>query len=72
MVGVAYPVAYMRSMLSRILLRVALWVGSDRPIPRGSAGVPIEVGVTLIEGRSSAADEGPMDEIEDVLLLWGF
>ena len=66
-----YPVARIRSMTPRILRRYALWVGSDRPTPRGS-GVPEEVGVSPIDDMSGVVVNELIDETEDLLLLWGF
>ena len=55
-------------MTSRSFRRLALWVGSERPTPRGPDEVldssPIEAsGVEAKEVR---------DEIEDARFLWGF
>ena len=61
------PVARMRSMTSRILRRYALLVGSDRPTPRGSD----EADEPIIDNVSGVVTGGSVDEIEDVLLLWG-
>ena len=66
-----YPVARIRSMTPRILRRYALWVGSDRPTPRGS-GVPETVEVSPVDDMSSMVANELMDETEDLLLLWGF
>ena len=66
-----YPVARIRSMTPRILRRYALWVGSDRPTPRGS-GVPEEVEVSPIDDMSGVVVNELMDETEDLLLLWDF
>lgn len=61
-----YPVALMRSMISRILRRYALWVGSDSPTPRGSGGM----GAPDIDGVSGVVAKELIDETEDALLLW--
>ena len=61
------PVARIRSMTSRILRRYALWVGSDRPTPRGSD----EADEPIIDNVSGVVTKESVDEIEDVLLLWG-
>ena len=66
-----YPVARIRSMTPRILRRYALWVGSERPTPRGS-GVPEEVEVSPTDDMSGVVVNELMYEIEDLPLLWGF
>jgi len=66
-----YPVARMRSMISRILRRYALWVGSDRPIPWGSVAAPCEGG-SPIDDMSGVVAKEPTDETEELLLLWCF
>ena len=66
-----YPVARILSMTPSILRRYALWVGSDRPTPRGS-GVPEEVEVSPIDDMSGVVVNELMDETEDLLLSWGF
>jgi hypothetical protein len=63
-----YPVARMRSTTSRTLRRCALWVGSDRPTPRGSGEGD---GVTIDDGSGVVVKE-VTEEMEVVLLLWGF
>ena len=68
MFDTTYPVARMRSMISRILRRLALWVGLDRPIPRGSDGVDDEVATSPVDG---VVAKEAVDETEDALLLWG-
>ena len=65
----AYPVARIRSMISNILRRFALWVGSDRPTPRGPAVVPC---VSPIGDTSDVAVKELIDGAEGVLLLWSF
>ena len=66
-VDVAYPVARMRSMISRILRRLSLCLGSDNPTPRGPGGV---IG-SPIDDTSGVVAKELIDEMEDVLLLWG-
>ena len=66
--GLTYPVARMRSTTSRILRRYALWVGSDRPTPRGSGEGD---GVSIDDAPGVVAKE-QMEEMEVVLLRWGF
>ena len=65
-----YPVARIRSMSWRILRRYALWVGLDRPTPRGSAAVPGEVGSVPIDDMSGVVEKELTDETEDALLRW--
>jgi hypothetical protein len=65
---VTYPVARMRSMISRMLRRYALWVGSDRPTPRGS-GEP-GVGEPTIDDVLGVVARELIGETEDALLLW--
>ena len=64
-VDTAYPVARMRSMISRILRRLSLCFGSDKPTPRGLS----EVLPFPIDDRSGVIAKEPIDEIEDVLDL---
>jgi len=61
-----YPVALIRSMISRILRRYALWMGSDSPTPRGSGGM----GTPAIDAVSGVVAKELIDETEDALLLW--
>ena len=60
----AYPVARIRSITSKIFRRLALCVGSDRPIPRGPDESPIS------DDTSGVVAKEVMEEIEDVLFLW--
>ena len=66
-----YPVARMRSITSRILRRYALWVGSDRPTPRGSAIVSEKVCPSPIDEMPDVVGKELIDETGDVLLRWG-
>lgn len=68
---VTYPVARMRSMIPRILRRLALWMGSDRPIPWCTGGVFGGVESPIDDASGVVAKES-MDETEGVLLreLW--
>ena len=63
-----YPVARIRSIISRILRRYALWMGSDRPTPRGSD----EVDAPTIDGVLGVVAKELIDETEDALLLGVF
>lgn len=67
-----YPVARIRSITSNIFRRFALWVGSDKPTPRGSAVVPDEVDVSPIDDTSGVVAEELIDGAGYVSLLWGF
>ena len=63
-----YPVARMRSMMPKIFRRYALWIGSDRPTPRGSCGCADEV--DDIPERSGVVAKERIEETEEALLLW--
>lgn len=65
-----HPVARMRSMTPKILRLYALWVGSDRPTPRGSGVAPCEVDVSPMDEMSEVVGKVLIDETEGVLLLW--
>ena len=71
MLNMTYPVARMRSITPRIFRRFALWVGLDRPTPRGSAAAPGEVDISPIDDTSGVVAKEPIEETEDVLLLRG-
>jgi len=60
----------MRSMTPKILRLYALWVGSDRPTPRGSSVAPCEVDVSPMDEMSGVAGKVLIDETEGVLFLW--
>ena len=65
MFDMTYPVALMRSMTSKIFLRLALWVGSDRPTPRG-AGEALSSS-PIADDMSGVVAKELIDEVEDAL-----
>ena len=67
--NMTYPVARMRSMTSRIFRRYALWMGSDRPIPRGCDVGSDEADVPAIDSVSGVVVKELVDETEDALLV---
>ena len=71
LLDVTYPVARMRSMIPRILRRLALWMGSDRPIPWCTGGVFGGVESPIDDASGVVAKES-IDETDGVLLreLW--
>jgi hypothetical protein len=68
MLEMTYPVARMRSIMPKIILRYALWTGSDRPTPRGSCGCADEE--EDIPERSGVVAKEEIEETEEALLLW--
>lgn len=59
--------ARIRSIISRIFRRLALWSGSDKPTPRGG----VLGSSPIIDNTSGVVAKEPIDEVEEVLLLGG-
>jgi len=64
-----YPVARILSITSRIFRRFALWVGSDRPTPRG-AGEGLDSS-PIVDDMSGVVAKEQMDDAEDLAFLRG-
>jgi len=54
-------------MTSKIFLRFALWVGSDKPTPRGGGGEVLLSSSPMADDMSGVVAKELIDEDEDVL-----